>query len=354
MRTVITDEVNARVNHPPPYKKRGDIMSKWYSFKKIDEQDCLFNFVISMRSAGKTIAMKNKMLDIAKKGKRFVYIRRSATETKSSAMDEFFNKIFMLGYHTDMNGIKFEKDCFILDKNVIGYVIPLSTSNNARSMDFNDIDAIFFEEFILMEDDKHKYLKDEVFKFLELYSTIARDNDIKVYFIGNMIQLYNPYFIYFDLRPPTKGIKKWNDMAIEVWKSDTLEKEKNNTRFGRIIANTSYADYSIHNNSFETNNNLIRKMDKGSKPLFDFKYQNVIYGVWQCGTSLFFSNVKTNKNIVVAVTERDRDNNSITIKGFKQLWLYRYYRNAVYNNLLFATSDKMEQVSRSINKYIST
>lgn len=39
----------------------------WYSFKSIDKLKCLFNFIISMRSSGKTIAMKNKMLDIAKK-----------------------------------------------------------------------------------------------------------------------------------------------------------------------------------------------------------------------------------------------------------------------------------------------
>lgn len=330
-------------------------MSKWYSFKKIDEQDCLFNFIISMRSAGKTIAMKNKMLDIAKKGKRFVYIRRNATETKSVAMKEFFNKLFLLGYHNEYNGlIKFEKDCFTVENEVIGYVIPLSTSNNSRSMDFNDIDAIFFEEFVLMEDDKHKYLKDEVFKFLELYSTIARDKDIPVYFIGNNIQLYNPYFIYFDLKPPVTGIKKWNDMAIEIWQNEDLEIEKSKSRFGKIISHTAYGDYSIKNNSFQTNTNLIRKMDKGATPLFDFKFDNVIYGIWKSNSSLFFTNIKANKNMVVSVKNSDHASDNITIKGFKSCWLYKIYRNAIYNNMLFATSEKMEQISRSINKYIST
>lgn len=113
-----------------------------------------------------------------------------------------------------------------------------------------------------MEDDKHKYLKDEVFKFLELYSTIARDKDIPVYFIGNNIQLYNPYFIYFDLKPPATGIKKWHDMAVEIWQNEDLEIEKSKSRFGKIISHTAYGDYSIKNNSFQTNTNLIRKWIK--------------------------------------------------------------------------------------------
>lgn len=327
----------------------------WYSFKEIKKLNCLFNFIISMRSSGKTIAMKDEMLNIAKKHHRFIYIRRTATETKSVAMKEFFNKLFLLGYHREFNGlIKFEKDCFTVENEVIGYVIPLSTSNNSRSMDFINIDAIFFEEFVLMEDDKHKYLKDEVFKFLELYSTIARDKDIPVYFIGNNIQLYNPYFIYFDLKPPATGIKKWHDMAIEIWQNKDLEVEKSKTRFGKIISHTAYGDYSIKNNSFETNTNLIQKMDKGASPLFDFKFNYDLYGVWKLNNSLFITNTKANKGITVAVTDKDRSTDNITVKGFKNLWLYKIYRNAIYNNMLFATSEKMEQISRSINKYIST
>lgn len=327
----------------------------WYSFKEIMKLNCLFNFIISMRSSGKTIAMKDEMLNIAKKRHRFVYIRRTATETKSVAMKEFFNKLFLLGYHREFNGlIKFEKDCFTVENEVIGYVIPLSTSNNSRSMDFINIDAIFFEEFVLMEDDKHKYLKDEVFKFLELYSTIARDKDIPVYFIGNNIQLYNPYFIYFDLKPPTIGIKKWHDMAIEIWQNKDLEIEKSKTRFGKLISHTAYGDYSIKNNSFETNINLIRKMSKGASPLFDFKFNDNLYGVWRLNNSLFITNTKANRGIIVAVTDKDRSTDNITVKGFKNVWFYKIYRNAIYNNMLFATSEKMEQISRSINKYILT
>lgn len=327
----------------------------WYSFENIDKLKCLFNFIISMRSSGKTIAMKDKMLNIAKKHHRFVYIRRTATETKSVAMKEFFNKLFLLGYHTEFNGlIKFEKDCFTVENEVIGYVIPLSTSNNSRSMDFINIDAIFFEEFVLMEDDKHKYLKDEVFKFLELYSTIARDKDIPVYFIGNNIQLYNPYFIYFDIKPPTHGLKKWHDMAVEIWQNKDLEIEKSKTRFGKLISHTAYGDYSINNNSFETNINLIRKMDKGASPLFDFKFNDNLYGVWRLNNSLFITNTTANRGITVAVTDKDRSSDNITVKGFKNVWFYKLYRNAAYNNMLFATSEKMEQISRSINKYITT
>lgn len=65
-------------------------------------------------------------------------------------MKEFFNKLFLLGYHTEYNGlIKFEKDCFTVENKVIGYVIPLSTSNNSRSMDFINIDAIFLKNLCL-------------------------------------------------------------------------------------------------------------------------------------------------------------------------------------------------------------
>lgn len=321
----------------------------YYDGKKIREKNCLFNFIITLRGGGKTIDMKKYMVETALNGNKFIYIRRMAVECEDNKLSEFWSKMQALGYYDEYK-LSYKSGKFFLDDKIIGYCIPLSTSSNIRSQDFVGVTDIFFEEFVLFEDNIHRYLPDEVFKFLELYNTIAREEDVRVFFIGNKIQEYNPYFLYFNLKPPKRGIKVWNDMAIEIWEDTELIQQKKKSRFGKIISGTEYESYAVDNNSYETNTTMISKIPKGSYPFIDFQYNKKLYGVWVKNGNFYMSETSTNKQLIVGVENIDLNPNTINIKAFKQLQSFRTYKQACLNNSLFCTNLKVEQVSRLINR----
>lgn len=320
----------------------------WYSSKNIRAKKKLFNHIISVRSTGKTFDLKSNMVRIAENKKRTVYIRRNASEVEGGTMNEFFGKVQREGYFLE-HKFEYNKDILYMDKKPMSYIVPLSTSVNARSMDFLDVEEIYFEEYVLKEDRSHRYLKDEVELFLELYTTIARNKDIPVYFLGNKIQNYNPYFLYFDLKPPKSGIKTYGDHAIEIWDAGDIKDVRPVTRFQKMVSGTRYGDYLTENESLEANNSLIVKHPKNAAPMFDIMHNNVICGVFNCGGNLILSEAQTRKHIY-STSKIGVMSGIPTIAAFRRTPHGKMYINALRDNAVYYTTEKMEQVGRDIAK----
>lgn len=328
----------------------------WYTFDTLEAKHCLFNFINSSRSAGKTFAMKVRMVEkYLNEGKTCVYMRRRATEMRASTLRNFFTKPQQKGLIPDdlefsvQDGNIYTRHCGDEEWSLMVNCVCLSTANNSRSEDFIDVSDIYFEEYCLLEDEQHKYLKNEVTRFLELYVTISRFEDVKVWFIGNMIQLYNPYFLYFDLKPSYDKITVKNDIAVQFWKNTEFTEQTLNTRFGRMVKNTTYGDYLLDNQSLETNVNMIKKTPKGCTPVFDFYYCNKYYGVWEKNSYMYFSKIPTRK-FLVAMSGADNTKGALTPKGFRTLPMYKRYKTAAIYNRLFYDTAKEEQVGRLINR----
>ena len=324
----------------------------YYSLDKIDKMDKLFNWIITARGTGKTIAIKRKMVDIAKNGKRFVYIRRRKKECESNQLTNFFDKMQAIGYHNDVV-LKYDSEKFFMNEKIAGYVTALSTSVNVRSIDFLDVTDIFFEEFILEEDENHHYLKNEVERFLELYVTISRNTDTRVWFIGNNIELFNPYFLYFNIYPNEIGIKTWKDHAIEFYRNPIFEKTVEKTRFGQLIKDTPYSDYSIKNASLTAQSQFIKRMPKGVRPIFNIIYNNGSYGVYAGrGCMCYVTDYKSESKNDVSFSDKDNSVKNITYKMFKSMYECDLYINALKRNNLYYTSEKSQTVGRIINRLL--
>lgn len=252
----------------------------YYKFDDIEKKDCLFNFILGPRGCGKTISAKKRMVERGLEGNRFVYVRRKQVENQGDALDEFFGKMQSCGIYPELD-LKVEKNKVYCADELIGYVVSLSTSHNIRSKDYLNVTDIYFEEFVIRREPKFDYLPDEPTKFLEMYNTIARESEVKVWFLGNLIHYYNPYFLYFNLIPPKEGIKKWKDYCIEVWKNQVFVESKFNTRFGRLIQGTPYANYAIENESFDDAEVFIAKRPQSSKLFISFTCENERYGVYK-------------------------------------------------------------------------
>lgn len=327
--------------------------SLYYSLDKIEKKNCLFNAIITLRGGGKTFAIKRRMIEKGLQGKKFVYLRRRDRELQNDKMRLFFDKIQSCGYYPD-HKLEYDKGIFYCDGKIIGYGTSLSTSVNERSVDFVGVTDVYFEEFVLHEDGVHKYLNDEVITCLEMYSTIARDENVRMWFLGNKIQEFNPYFLYFDIKPPKKGIKVWNDFAVEVWDNPDIINAKKETRFGKLVNGTAYGDYAIDNIALESQESFIIPLPKGSSPFYHMYADGHLYTLWkttsngvcvsECGTRY---KIKT-----FVLNQRDNQPGVDSIEMFKYSPFGVYYKNALIHNKLFYTSGKCEEIARQLSRKI--
>lgn len=333
---------------------------RYYTFDNIEKRNKLFNWIITPRDSGKTIAVKKKMVDVYLNGGKSIYVRRRKVECENNKLENFFVKMQKVGYHTELE-LFYDNQSFyhkIADDAIepIAHVIPLSTSINIRSVDYIGVTDIFFEEFVIKETATHRYLKDEVIMFLELYMTLYRDlgTDIRCWFIGNNIQTFNPYFLYFDIFPKENGIKTWGEHAIEYWTNKEMIDELYSTRFGTLIKGTSYADYAIENKSFENQQDFIIKNPKTCGVLFNVLYNDKKYTVYMLRGlhNVVIANYNGNNETTVALTDFDNSTECITVKGLKGRFESDYYISSLKLNQIYYLSEKHQEIGRILNKSI--
>lgn len=292
--------------------------------------NALFNFIVGARGTGKTYGFKQWAIkDFLKTGQQFVYVRRYKQEMKD--LKNFFLDIAPAfpTHSFDVKGMT-----FYIDERVAGYAIPLSTSKIKKSTAYPDVNKICFDEFILDKGVYH-YLPDEVVNFLELYSTIARLRDVRVFFLSNALTMTNPYFDYFNINIPYgKSINARDDILIEMVKADEYMTAAQNTRFGKLISGTAYGNYAISNEFLRDNTTFVEKRDPNeSRYYFTLRYNSNDYGVWMDypkGLIYIDRAADASHLIQIALTTDDHSPNTIFTKGRKSVYLYNlaeWYKN---------------------------
>lgn len=292
--------------------------------------NCLFNFIVGARGVGKSYGAKDFAIrNYLRKGEQFVYVRRFEDELKP-VLPKFFDDI---KDKYSEHEFKVKSKEFKIDDEVAGYGIALTTAKKLKSNPFPNVTLIIFDEFILDKGYQH-YIPDEVTNFLELYSTIARTRDVRVYFLSNALSVTNPYFMYFGLTLPYgKNISAKNDILIEMVIADEYAQKAKETRFGKIIEGTQYADYAIDNSFLRDNNDFIAKKTPKSRILFVMRYRETDFGVWfDSEQSIMFISYDVDPNCKerYSMTLADHKPNFALLKGSRRSLfqvLLRYYKN---------------------------
>lgn len=326
------------------------LKSIYYNYDKISGySNAAFFFIITERGLGKTYgALVKAIKNYLKKGEWFIYLRRYKSEL-IKAVPHLFDAIVLNNEFPDYNFYTEANKFFIQAKEEenekgtkiqFGEAVALSTANILKSTNFSQVGMIIFDEFLLATGVFH-YLRNEVETLLDAVETIGRLRDVKVFFLGNMISLTNPYFAYFDLTLPYESeFKTFKDGLIVVHyaRNSAYREVKKKTKFGRLIDGTHYASYAIENNALLDNANFIGKKDGNSKNFSVIKLHGKKYGVWRSrldGRFYISNDYDPNNPCTFSFNNMDHDENTILTNARNSPWFKAVIENYKIGNLWF-------------------
>lgn len=206
------DELNS-------FKKRKNQKYNFHSFDTLKNYEYDFLFTVGTRSNGKTTSVQRDIIleDFYNYNAQFIKLCRYKDELKAIHQKQWFTEVNIETLHKYDIHIEYRGNTYYINEysryikdgellvnefcksgEVLGKVIPIMRQQNYKSINYEKVNNIIFDEFALQND--YGYSIDEIENFKSLLSTIVRiRNDIKVYFIGNVLTPYNPYFQMFGI-----------------------------------------------------------------------------------------------------------------------------------------------------------
>lgn len=327
----------------------------YYDYTKVLTYPSLLNFLIGERGCGKTYGITKHVINkFIKKGEQFAYIRRYKSELKK-AVPTFFDAV-----SSEFNNQEFKSkgNTFYINNEIAGHAMTLSTAQDLKSSNFSKVTTIIFDEFIIEEGQKKFYLNDEVLIFLNLLETIMRTREnVKIFLLGNSANIYtNPYFLYFNIQVPyNNDIKLYKDnlILVQYMNNEDYRNKKKQTKFGKLVAGSSFEQYAIENKCLNDDNNFIEKKKGTSKFNFAFIYKNQTLGVWNDfkeGKMYVSYDYIKNTPYMFSCTLKDHTPNTLLINSAKT---YSCWKNFISNyklgNVRFE-NNKIKFISNEVLK----
>lgn len=264
---------------------------EYYDPQPLRTRNAVFNAVCGARGLGKTYGFKKQAInDFLKKRKQFIMLRRYDTEldTRRSAFNdivhEFPNYDFeVVGYTGFISHVKHRDD----KKRVwqeLCFFVSLSTAQSKKSTPYPNVHTIIFDEFIIENEARTGYLKNEVTAFINFYSTVDRYQDrVKVYFLANSVAITNPYFIAWGIRPKEGQefiTKQDGFICFQFPDGKAFSASIYKTRFGQFIKGTEYADYAVENVFGDNHDMLLALKDSRATYQFTLETKGGVLVVW--------------------------------------------------------------------------
>lgn len=263
----------------------------YYNYAKLLSYNGTYNFLVGGRGLGKTYGAKKRAIKRAiTHQKQFIYLRRYKTEMVA-AKATFFSDVGneYPGYDFRINGNEAQmaptttRDEKKRQWQLIGYFVTLSNAQTQKSVAFPDVETIIFDEFII-EKGSLRYLPNEASIFNNFYSTVDRWLDkTRVFFLANSVSIMNPYFLEYDIRPDETGefvTAKDGFVVCHFPDSSEFASSVYETKFGKFIKDTEYAEYAVGNEFEDANNQMIRVKDSRATYMFTLETETGTFSVW--------------------------------------------------------------------------
>ena len=227
-----------------------------FSFNKIDGCQKDLNFVVSAREGGKSTAIAAKAAKAfnERKAPSIMLLRMVADitdayiDSQAKIMRKFeFGKGLTYKRSELSVGVVYANDLetglprFVF----VGMSAPL---HRLKSLMIEAPAYIFNDEFMVNTREGEKYLKGEVFRFKEIYSTFYRETTgkgPKCYFCGNPYSFYNPYFAEYGIDPRKGRFQTGRNWAFEYYALDPRLIEKIREKNPFFEEDNDYARYAF-------------------------------------------------------------------------------------------------------------
>ena len=249
----------------------------YYDYKKIISYGAVVNILIGERGVGKSFGIKDYVIKkYIKKKEKFLYLRRYESELKSVFQKDFFGDI-REKFSDKILYAKQKK--FFMNGEVFGYAKRLTEAQDLKSVSFEDITTIVFDEYGI-EKNKRYYLPSEGMIIAGLLDSVMRNrNNVKVFFLMNATEglEFSPLFTFFDLKLPyNTDIKlfKDNTILVQYMNNEEFRKERQETTIGKLMKGTLYENYALKNEIIDKNTEFIDKKQGTAKFSFAFIYNN--------------------------------------------------------------------------------
>lgn len=234
----------------------------FFNFWEVVETTSFFLYIaIGGRGIGKTYSILDGLCN--KQKSQFLYIRRTEEELKTSTTEgENPFKAINRDFNREIELVAEGKGYTIIEGETrLGKCGALSTFGKFRGADFNDIDYIFFDEFISTSPIDH-LKKHEANLFFNLIETVQRNREIlgkksiKIILCANSNRLDSGIIKALELgevirQMKVKKVETWTDEERGVFltlpRDLKITEMKKETSLYKLTKGTKFYDMSISN-----------------------------------------------------------------------------------------------------------
>lgn len=177
--------------------------------------------------------------------------------------------------------------------------------------------------------------------------------------LANPANIYtNPYFLYFNLTLPfNNDIKLFKDglILLQYMKNEEYRQVKRETKFGKLIAGTSFEDYAINNKALNENKIFLSKKQGSAKFSFAFIFNNEIYGVWvdyNQGLVFVSSDYEKNTHFLFATTLADHSPNTLLLSSVKHYNCWKVFVTAFRQGNIRFENMKIKNICNELIKHL--
>lgn len=361
------------------------MITNYYKLDKLLSYNSMLNMVIGARGVGKTFAVKKYMLEQAiYKGSKSIYLRRRDSELLGIDKEKFFpteilrqvfknfeeietknsraeTSIRFMGNNIE-NELKINSKRIILNDKVIIYLKSLSTSIKLKGSEYDEVDTVLFDEFLIDEMDRNlRYLPNEVDLLFQFMSSVFRKRDkVKVFMLANATNTNNPYFAYFRFDYNDKNTKEYNYLKkygvvihIAPNKPIDLSKESlDDNPLLKIMQDSQIFKSNVENEFTVNDYSNVKKIKNGKLKLYQIDCgNNNIYSIFQTGDMIYFDNgYEKNLNNITF------DKNLISDKSTylsRSHFISKMLRDKFYlNDIIYSSFEVKYNVMEQLNNII--
>ena len=325
----------------------------WYDIGQTLTYNCLFNFVIGARGTGKTYSAKKRAIKLfLERGHQFVYLRRYQEEIDETA-EGYFNDVLLNNEFPNVK-IEYVAGQYFINDQLAGYAMALTKAKSYKSSSYPLVYFMIFDEFLIEDNGYTRYLKNEVKQFLGFYMSIDRYRGVQVFFLANSTTMVNPYTMYWNLSLPYgSNIVRKGDVLLQLVEDVEFIESRKQTRFGKLIEGTDFAEYAIENKFIQDSKTFIMKKSEKAQYYFTFLYQGEKYGIWvdySQGKFFVSQNVDPSCLIVYSLTVDDHSPNTLLLSQINKSQFFKtFITNYKMGNVYFE-SQKIKNIVYDVIK----